>query len=109
MFVDVGKNRPFLDQLPFSFVRTSHHAAALTVFFTIVYFSSLSILQKLGEVREEPFADTVGYSVQDKGDITALTKVENKYFPEIRHWIEGFLYNRKVSFNQGWQTNWSGN
>ena len=43
-----------------------------------------------------PFADTVG-DIQNRGDITALTKVENEYFPDIKAWIEKFLNEMEVT------------
>ena len=48
-------------------------------------------------MTKTPFADTVGGSSDDKGDITALTKVENKHFPHIKQWIDGYFMSRKVN------------
>lgn len=44
-----------------------------------------------------PFSDTVGEANSDKGAITALTKVENKFFPAIKQWIDNYFNARKVN------------
>ena len=46
------------------------------------------MLQKINEVGRVPFQSSTSSA---KADITALTGVENKYFPTIRDWIKGFL------------------
>ena len=38
-------------------------------------------------MKEVPFADTVG----ERGNITALTKVQNEHFPRIKLWIEEYF------------------
>ena len=51
------------------------------------------------EVTEVPFADTVGDRAGDSGDITALTKAQNKYFPKIKRWMERYFKTMEVSVN----------
>ena len=48
------------------------------------------------EVKEIPFADTVGGHSGHMGDITALTKVQNTYFPDIKNWIENYFDTMQV-------------
>lgn len=49
-------------------------------------------LQKIDEVDEDPFKSTSAKTVSNKKtSVTALTGIENVYFPNIREWIKGFL------------------
>lgn len=85
MFVDVGDNRAVLENLSLSFVSETHFLYPLT--------HALTSVQVYDEVVENPYEDTGG------DDITALTGVQNEYFPDMREWICDYLCSveKKVS------------
>ena len=79
LYVDVGDNRPFLDQLPYSFV--SDYSIIVIILKHIVY------VKVLKDMKEKAFESTTGKG----GEVVALTKVRNDNFPDVKEWIEDFF------------------